>query len=178
VDDVTGKWCILRTNGARTLALAASLNGAGIEAWTPQVMKRRKHLGKRVAPAHVERPAPLLPTFVFARAEHLEVLKVCAKALSNPHPAFSVFRYNGRFPAVSDQTIEGLRTAERRAVPKQRQRTFPKGAQVKPSEGAYAGLTGIVRESDGRYTLVAFGSWMDVKIDTFLLSPNDVRPVS
>jgi hypothetical protein len=43
------------------------------------------------------------------------------------------------------------------------------------TEGGFAGMTGIVQESDGRYTLVGFGGSLSVKIDTFLLQPNAIE---
>ena len=58
-------WCILRTSPGRTIALAASLNEAGIKAWTPQQTITRK---RPRSSSTVERQLALAPTFVFAEA--------------------------------------------------------------------------------------------------------------
>jgi transcription antitermination factor NusG len=164
-------WCILRTAGARTLPLTQSLNAAGIQAWTPTAMvKRRKHR----SPGHVEVQAPMLPTFVFVHADHLPELKRMARSPINPHPAFSVFRFDGRVPEIADREIEALRIVERRAVPRRRRPTLQVGTLIRPDEGAYAGLEGVVQQSDGRFTLVAFGGWMEVQIETLRLIGDEV----
>ena len=166
-------WCVLRTNGARTLPLAKALVAAGFDAWTPmRIDKRRAH---RAGKAMVEREAPLLPTFVFVQADRLLDLHMVLALPVNPYPAFSIFRYNGRVPLLADREIERLRMAERKAAPKEKARTFAPGAKVKTEEGPYAGLSGVVKQGDGRFTLVAFGGWMDVKIETFVLLPDAVQ---
>ena len=114
------RWCILRTGGPRTIALAHSLTEAGIDAWTPKrTYKRvkpgkvRDDQGRRIT---VEMDAPILPTFVFAREIHLSLLARLANDPASAHPAFSVFRYGGRYPLVSDAEVIGLQEAEAEAL--------------------------------------------------------------
>jgi hypothetical protein len=165
-------WCILRTAGPRTLPLVASLLEAKIEAWTPVALVRRR---KPRSPAKVEVRAPMTPTFVFVREVHMPELSLLARSPISPHPPFSLFRFDGRVPVIADRDIDALRSAERQAVPRRKRRTLAVGTAVRPHEGAYAGLDGVVRQSDGRYTLVAFGGWMNVQIETFLLTGDAVH---
>ncbi len=115
-----GRWCILRTSGPRTLAVAASLVAAGVEAWTPKRTFKRVKPGK-LRDEHgrrftVEVDAAILPTFVFAREHHLRTLVALWKDPTSALPPFSVFQYGGRFPLVSDMDVAGLRDAEREAA--------------------------------------------------------------
>jgi len=109
--NVASHWCILRTNGGRTLALAASLNEAGIEAWTPIAIRNRLvRRGRTMRKAEVSRP--ILPTFVFARAAHVDELRALTGSLTNPHPRFSIFHDRGIIPLVGEASIAALREAE------------------------------------------------------------------
>ena len=119
IDRTTSRWCILRTSGGKTLALAASLTVAGVEAWTPKRTFKRPMPGKR-PDQHGRRPmieidAPILPTFVFARAVHVDRLMGLAADPASLLPAFSVFTHAGRAPEVGDHAVAGLRQAERDA---------------------------------------------------------------
>lgn len=174
-----GTWAILRTSGPRTLLLADSLNLHGIAAWTPvAIVRKRTMRGKRSA---AERPAAIMPTFVFVPSQELPGLYPLAKSPLNPHPPFSVFKFDGRIPLVSDGEIERLKTEERRAVPKAKLAQFAKGQSVRVPEGSFAGMVGEVEKTDGGYTVVcfpAFGRHMTVKIATSILRPNDIRETS
>lgn len=188
-DTVSGKWCILRTGGPKTLPLAASLAAAGIDAWTPTAVLRQKARSKRKA---VEHAAPITPTFVFVRATHLPDLAAILAAPKNPHPGFSIFQWAGRFPLIADRDIAGLReeeavasvaTATRRraeAVIAQRgekdalRRVIPTGHEVAPRTGLFAGMTGVVESSNRKVAWVNFGGSMRFKIDTWLLAADGV----
>jgi hypothetical protein len=170
-----GKWCILRTSGGRTIALMASLVEAGFDVWTPvQVERKRLPRGRK---AHVERNVPIIPTFVFARAESIaDLYRVLGMPVS-PHPAFSIFRYAGRIPLVRDEEIANLRSAEERsklAILKKQRRSIAPGTKVRTQEPAFMGLTGVVEEGDGRMAVVSFGGGFRVKIATWLLQPDRV----
>ncbi len=158
-------WCILRTKARDTLALAESLNRHGLEAWAPSWMRR-------IPRRRDEAPAPLLPTFVFARAKHLTELLMTASTPTKPHPDFSVFHYDHRIPLVAESELNALRMSERRAVPRHKQRTFSRGEAVVAHDGAWAGLPGIVEQDSGKFVLVAFGR-IGVKISRFLLDPEE-----
>lgn len=176
-------WCILRTSGSRTLPLARSLAAAGFEVWTPvETNDRRRPRSK----ARVEFEAPIMPTFVFARSDQLNDLQVAAVAAVKEHPPFSIFRWSGKIPLVSDQQIASLRAAEDKAAARveagrRRDRLqverkfFTPGEQVKVTEGSFSGLSGMVEDGDGKFTFVAFGGSMRVKIGSFLLAPDEVE---
>lgn len=105
------KWCILRTAGARTLALAASLNDAGMTAWTP-VAIRRQGIRRGAEIVEVERPRPIAPTFVFGAESQLLDFAILAAQPFSAHPSFSVFQWDGRYPIVGARGLSGLREAE------------------------------------------------------------------
>jgi hypothetical protein len=118
--EASDRWCILRTSGGRTLALADSLTRAGFEAWSPRKTLKRAKPGVKprldgTRPT-VEVDTPILPTFVFARARDLGVLAQVACADITPHPAFSIFRHGGRYPEIASASVAGLQDAERDAV--------------------------------------------------------------
>lgn len=169
----SSRWCILRASGPRTLKLAKTLVAAGIDAWTPTAMVKRRIPRK---PGRVEKPAPLLPTFVFVREAHLPELFRISRMPGSPHPSFAIFRFANEVVFVREAEVDRLRLLELRMTPKRRRPVMEVGAEVRPTEGAYAGLTGIVKQSDGKLTLVGFGGWMDVKIETSTLIDLDVEP--
>jgi hypothetical protein len=112
------RWCILRTRGGQTLPLARSLRDAGLDVWSPareirKTVRRGTHTEQRL-----EIAIPILPTFVFAREQDLASLDdLIQEAIADeysPHPAFSIFRYNGRIPLIGDSEVVGLREEEAR----------------------------------------------------------------
>ena len=178
-------WCILRTGGPRTVPLAKSLADAGFEAWTPiQVQFREK---TRRKPAE-ERAMPILPTFVFARAKHLSELNRLTRSDVHWHPAFSVFRYQGVPPIISDERIGGLREAEAAALKiadarrrsdagkalkdakDQLRRALPKGKSIDMPTGPFAGFTGVVESSTRKEAWVVLPGGFRLKIDTWLVA--------
>jgi hypothetical protein len=169
-------WCILRTSAGRTLPLVASLQEAGLDAWSPMVVKvTRKPRGSK---GRVERECPIMPTFVFARAACLPALAEILAQPMNPHPSFSIFRYYGRIPLVADREIAPARAEEERArktmLKKTHRHAFPVGEKVRVTEGVAAGMSGVVEAGDGSFALVAFGSFQ-MKIATFLLGTDEVQ---
>lgn len=176
-------WCILRTSGPRTLPVAKSLAAAGFEVWTPVETNDRRRPRSKV---RIEFDAPIMPTFVFARADRLRDLEEAAVAPTNEHPPFSVFRWAGKIPLVSDAQIASLRAAEDRATARTEaahrrdrlqadRKFFNPGEQVKVTEGSFSGLSGMVEDGDGKFTFVAFGGSMRVKIASFLLASDQVE---
>jgi hypothetical protein len=121
------------------------------------------------ARAKIERPIPIMPTFVFARARHLVDLLGLSERRSEHHEGFSVFHHYGRIPLVDDAELEALRSEERRTAPKQSRHVFPKGERVRVPTGAFGGMIGEVEEGNDRFTMVCFGGGATVKIATFLL---------
>ena len=169
--DTSQHWCVLRVGGGRTLVLATSLASAGYEVWTPSRTQNRMVPRSKV---RREIMVPIMPTFVFARADRLADLMVLAAAPVKEQPAFSVFRHYSKIPLIADGALEALRTAERRAVPAGKRLAFKAGANVRVPEGSFGGMSGVVEDSQGQFTLVCFPGWrVPVKIDTFLLRPNE-----
>jgi hypothetical protein len=107
-------WCILRMAGPRTLKVVEALNAAGLDAWTPtrRALKRRHRSTKE----KVEFLAPITPTFAFVRAHHLDTLRAAMALPLSPFPAFSIYQWAGRIPAVSDGDITGFRLEEEAEV--------------------------------------------------------------
>ena len=163
-------WIILRTNGRRTLTLAQSLNDAGIEAWTPrEIRKRRLPRGRK---GFKETEEPIVPSFVFARAAHLPDLLRAIALPTSPHPQFSIFQHAGRAPVVADAGLQYLQSAEseaRLARLKSSKHQIEIGARVCPTEGAFAGLDGIVEHVSGRSAQVCFNNCFRVTVATWLL---------
>lgn len=164
-------WCVLRTSGRGTLSLADSLSGAGIEAWAP---RRELDVRRPRSRCRSRRIVPLMPSYVFARVRHLEDL-VRLSDRPGRHEGFSLFRYFGKLALFSDDALEPLRSAETRALPRRRRRTYRPGQMVRVPEGNFGGMSGIVERSDGRYTMVCFGGSIRVKIATFLLRENEAH---
>jgi hypothetical protein len=175
-------WCIIRTSPGRTIPVAASLNEAGIEAWTPNftIVSRAGRARQRV-----QRKVPLIEGIVFAKSEHLpELIAIGRKSgmihrtwsserrcmVSHDHPPFSVFRYQGSYPTVRDRDLDPLRLAERAATKPARATPIEPGRAVCFPGAGFDGLTGIVQNCEGRFAVVAFpGFSIPVKISSHLL---------
>lgn len=168
-------WCILRTKGRLTLPLATALERAGFDVWAPVKM-----VDCRISRANTKRekqevPAPLLPTCVFARSRHVPQLLNLAADPTKAQPDFSVFRQPSvpGIPLIADRTLDGLRDYERaeriNTARRRPQRKFESETPVSISEGAAAGLSGIVKSGAGKYTEVEVQGWK-WKIATYMLS--------
>lgn len=170
----SAKWCILRTSPGRTIGLANSLAEKGFEVWTPIRTESRRRPRSKI---RVERDAPIIPTFVFARDYHVaDLLEVVAMPLS-PHPQFSIFRHAGRIPLISDKEVSFLRTAEDRAKlarRKEQRIIIPIGSKVRVTEGVGLGMTGVVEGAHGKFATVHFGGDWRLKIATWILQVNEV----
>lgn len=183
-DQAGDRWCILRTNGQRTLLLAKSLNEAALEAWTPEQTQWRAKTRRKPA---MERQAPIFPTFVFVRERHVGALLYALRQPVNPHPAFSIMRGPHGFAMVDDALLSGLRDAEaaatrsadarRRAIAGAAARTakdglrhaLPIGVEV-AVPGPFAGFTGLVMSSTRREARLILPGGFRLKIDTWLMA--------
>lgn len=178
-------WCILRTAGPRTLPLARSLAEAGFDVWTPrgwsQPSKKAGARPTKRSMAEAQSGAiavPIMPTFIFARAERLGDLARIARDITSAHPAFSIFRHQGRYPLLADRDLIQLRRAEERAdiaVRRKRRRNLVMGQRVSFSEGAFAGIEGVVEEQQGQFAVVAFGGGFRMKIAAWRDEFDDVE---
>jgi hypothetical protein len=180
-------WCILRTKPGSTLKLAASLAEDEFEVWTPVEVKRNRR--PRRNPKPDPEPCAIMPTYVFADAGRLVDLLELAEMPVKPrrgkgrrlpaHDDFSVFHFHDRIPIVADVDLIHLRSEERdaasrhnralrRVMAKGKGEPLDCGSVVRIPQGAFAGMSGQVVESDGKFTLVCFGR-TEVKISTFIL---------
>lgn len=167
-DKSAAPWCILRMSPSRTLAVADALKEAGYDVWTPaEVTTRRVGLARK----QVSVPAPLLPSFVFARYDRLAELIAFSRApaltfevfdtelrrmVTKGCPFFRVFRHEGKYPSVDDRALDALRLAEQRGKPIAKARVFQPGEAVKCPDAGFDGLTGVVTTTRGRHALVCF----------------------
>lgn len=173
IGDAAQRWCILRTSGGRTLPLVRSLTDIGMEAFTPTETRKHKLRGGKTGT--VEKSVPMMPTFVFVRERHLAGLFDILRLPVSPHPSFSFFRHLGEVQCTPDREVERLRDAEQRSKPRAARPTLPVGATVKPKEGPYVGMSGVVQSSKNGNCLVFFGGWMTVEIETLILLSTDVE---
>jgi hypothetical protein len=105
------RWCILRTAGQHTLALAKSLTEAGLEAWAPARMHRRR---RPRSDKYRDMLIPAFSGYVFARFHDLAELLLAQHAELSPHPAFTVLQSGQFYSWISDPQLDGLREAEAR----------------------------------------------------------------
>jgi transcriptional antiterminator NusG len=192
-DDVNEQWCILRTAGRQTLKLAETLASDGFEVWTPRetrtIRKPRMNVKRDVV-------LPIMPSYVFAKAEHLVDLLQMSKMDVKPrrgsgwgkpaHASFSVMRYRESIPLIADRDLTSLRRLERKAeldrLRIMKTEPFAKGVTVRVMDGshdAWGGMTGRVTMSDATHSRVIFsGSRIEVKIRTSLLSLDGIEASS
>lgn len=166
--ELADRWCILRMSSGATAQVAMSLAEAGFDVWTPVVMA-----AKRAGPSRkpVERPVPLVPTIVFARADRLHDLVVLSRAPALTYrrfnrelgrmeqhgcPHFSIFRDQGHYPLVADRELEALRRAEWRGRPRTIEHVFKAGDTVARQETNFSGMAGVVQMVKNKSALVLF----------------------
>lgn len=184
-------WVILRTTGRHTLRLAETLSEDGYEAWTPVESKTitipAKNVKRKIR-------LPIMPSYVFVRAEHLIDLILLSGLRPIPrrvavrhqdrseewrpfHAEFSVMRCNERIPVISDAALTSLRSIEQKRNPRQKAPPLTPGmsVRVKSDAGAFAGMTGRVERSRDGWTLVAINSGKTVTISTSLLTIDEIQ---
>jgi hypothetical protein len=108
------RWCILTTSGGRTIPLAESLASAGFDVWTPTEVIRRK-VRRGHSTVTVEKAAPIAPTLVFGKEEHLSDFARIVHQPFHRHPGFSIFQWCGKAPIIGDASLLGLRLREAEA---------------------------------------------------------------
>lgn len=196
-------WIILRTSAGSTLRLVETLTDAGFEAWTP-VEVREVLKGKNRAPT--EQAMPILPEYVFARAEHLTELLAAAHSSGLPYrvwdrdlrrivlrsyPKFSVFRLHDQVRPQPDRQLASLRqleaelqvvTAKRRENARRKGPVprFTAGEIVRTDGAGYEGLDlTVVESNEGKLVTVAREDWMwTVEISAWKLRRTDVPQAS
>lgn len=161
-------WCILRTASTTTLRLAEGLREAGYEAWTPLVARQWREGESRTRKSEM---VPGTLGYVFARYRHLSDLialshspslgyrvwdAVQRRMVSRGHPKFTVHWDNDRYSTVTDQELNGLRSAERQGMPKEKARPFKAGEHIKVIDGPWQGLFGWVLRVSGVHVKIDF----------------------
>lgn len=178
-----GDWCILRTAGSCTLRLAESLAEAGFDVWTP-VETRSKLVGRKRE--RVEQRMPILPNYVFAKADRLGELLALSRSsaqtyqtwdsaqrrmVAKGHPWFEVFRLHGKVRPQSDRDLASLRSVEAdlaRIAQVRREKAQRKGpaprflaGQVVRVEGGFEGLRlTVVEPNAGKVVKLSHADWM------------------
>lgn len=159
------QWCILRCSGPNTLPLLTSLTKAGFEVWTPVEL-----ITRRVPKANVKRRLEnaMLPSYLFAAADRLIDLIQLANTPGKDHRDFRVFKQLDRFPLIADATLAPLRLEERRKKPAPE--GLKAGDDVRMTDGAYAGLRGVVEKGGSKFAVVRVpGFQMSLKIAAYYL---------
>lgn len=72
---------------------------------------------------------------------------------------------------VADEELRGLRLSERKRISPEKQRSYCRGETVMLSDGAWAGMSGIVEKDQGKFVLVTFDR-LEVRIARFLIDPD------
>jgi transcription antitermination factor NusG len=178
-----GSWCILRMASGDTLRLVKSLRAARIDAWAP-IEKRLAKMPRTGAP--FDKETALLPSYVFAPVEHVDDLLRLAHEQRRAHPKFTVFRHRGGIPLIADDQLDALRAEETR-----KSRVFDKwklkgskpmqiaqGTPVRLPDGPFAGYSGIVEGTQGKFTIVGatiLGKVVEIQVASLLLAENVAR---
>lgn len=168
----------MNTDSRDTLRLANALSSAGLSVWTP-VEKRFGRLPR--SKARRDKDAPLMPRYVFGRVEHLAELVRLSVLPAPDYPRFSVFRYQGGIPLIADSELDALRAEESRsrdlfARLKRRGIKGPSlspGSNVRLPDGPFAGISGIVQDQQGQFTMVdidVFGKTTTIKVASCLFA--------
>lgn len=175
-----GAWCILRMGSAQTISVATALRSAGFEVWTPVERTIRR---TPISRTRFEKEHALMPSYVFAHVRHIVDLARLAMMPGPDHPRFTMFKHQGGFPLIADCELDALRQFEQRrhdVFEKQRRKglkgpVFERGQEVRVPEGGFAGLTGVVQDQQGQYTLVSFAEFhKPIKIASILLADEKV----
>lgn len=179
-DDILdlGSWCILRMASADTLRVTRSLKEAGLDVWTPTEWRVARMPRTR---ARYDKPRAIMPSYSFARVEHLDELLRTAMLPGRQGPRFTVFHYRGGVPVVADAQLAPLRALERDLRNSFERARFKgiklphllRGARVEMPAGAFEGLSGIVEDTQGQFTLVnvdVFGKTTMIKVASLLLA--------
>lgn len=172
-------WCIIRTSAGRTLGLMASLSVAGIEAWTPRQILRKSKPGRAGRkPVNVEAEQAMLPGYLFVRAEHVRDLAAIRRLPASIHAPFSFFTIGGRIPLVADGDMEHLRRAEERALKttrRIRRRHLVMGQRVSFTQGAFAGLSGVVQSAKGQAAQIVLDGGLQIKVASWHIGEDEIE---
>lgn len=178
-----GSWAILRMGSADTLRVVKALSDSGFNVWTPIESKASRMPRTR---ARYEKDVPIMPSYAFAHVDGLDALLRLAMIPRRDIPRFTVFHHQGGIPLIADWSLSPLREEEDRKArifEKAKRKgirapVFAKGYEVTISEGSFAGLSGVVEDSRGQFTLVSFeGYHTPIQIASILLGGSDANEV-
>jgi transcription antitermination factor NusG len=170
-----GGWFILRTANVDTMKTFSALQREGFDVWTP-IERKVKRSARTRAP--YDSTAALMPSYLFARVEHLDDILKLSRRTNRGIPKFTVFHHGQGIPLVSDSALDALRMEEDRLgrifdkakLAGMKRPQFGKGKAVRTGEGPFMGMSGIVEGQQGQFTLVSFAGFHDpIKISSILL---------
>lgn len=178
-----GSWCILRMNSGDTLRVVEALMEQGLSVWTPVDWCVGRMPRTR---ARYDKAIPVLPGYAFGDVGHIDELVRLAGLRRRDFPKFRFLeseRGAELTPLIADSELDWLRAedARLRAVfdrhkRKEAEAKAPKleaGTPVKMTDGAYAGLSGVVEGSCGQDSMVHLPAFKKtVKVASLLLLPS------
>ena len=162
-------WYACYTRARAEKQVAKTLEQRGIESYLPLIARERQWKDRRKV---VE--FPLFPSYVFGKFGPRQVHAV----LTTPGVS-TIVRSQGVPAPVADNELENVRRFAQALVTTgmepQARPLIGEGERVRVTEGAFAGVEGVVIESRGRKRVVvgisAIGQGLEIDIDTRLLQP-------
>jgi transcription antitermination factor NusG len=163
------RWYACYTRARAEKQVAKTLEQRGIESFLPLVGRERQWKDRKKL---VE--FPLFPSYVFGKFG----LRQMHDVLMTPGVS-TIVRTRGRPAPIAEDELENVRRfAQALATSGVEPETRPligAGQRVRVTEGAFAGVEGVVIESRGRKRVVvgisAIGQGLEIDIDTRLLQP-------
>ena len=168
-----GSWCILTCASTDTLRVVEALIEQGLSVWTPVDWCVARMPRTR---ARYDKAIPVMPGYVFGDVGHIDELVRLAGLRRRDFPNFRFLeseRGRGLTPLIADSEDARLRAVFDRRKRKEAEAKAPKldvGTAVKMTDGAYAGLSGVVECSRGQDTMVHIPAFKrTVKVASLLL---------
>jgi len=163
------RWYACYTRARAEKQVAKTLEQRGIESYLPLIPRERQWKDRRKV---VE--FPLFPSYVFSRFGPDHVHSV----LTTPGLS-TIVRSRGVPVPVADDELENVRrfahALTRSGAEAEVRPLIGEGQRVRVTDGAFAGVEGVVIESRGRKRVVvgisAIGQGLEIDIDTRLLQP-------
>ena len=163
------RWYACYTRARAEKQVAKTLQQRGIESYLPLIPRERQWKDRKKV---VE--FPLFPSYVFGKFGPLLVHAV----LTTPGVS-TIVRSQGVPVPVADEELENVRrfalAVTMTGVEPDARPLIAEGQRVRVTEGAFAGVEGVVIESRGRKRVVvgisAIGQGLEIDIDTRLLQP-------
>lgn len=177
-----GSWLILRMASVDTLRSVDALTRTGCNVWTPIERQAKRRPRMRGV---VEKSIAMMPSYAFGHVDHLHELLRLSTGTRQDMPRFSIFHHHGCIPLIAENALAPLRDEQSRKdrlferIRRQGVKAafFPSGSAVRINDGGFEGLSGIVEDTKGQFTLVSFeGYHSPIKIASLLLDEIVQRP--